>query len=101
MRTLSISSSSLLIRSVRISFNGASSEKKEKIGWRSDTTGTTSSACPITHTLLQKVIDNLFALMCGYQALVAQRLQRVLFSSIVERRERTNQRADTGHTKSA
>ncbi len=65
--------------------------KKKKINdWRSDTTGTTSSACPINHTLLEEVIDNLLALVCGYQALVTQRLQCVLLSLIVEWRERAN-----------
>ncbi len=86
MHTLSISSSSLLIRNVRMSFSGASSEKEIiiRIGWRSDTTETTSSACPVNHTLLEEVTDNLLALVCGYQALVAQRLQCILLSQIVE-----------------
>ncbi len=81
MHTLSISSSSLLIRSVCMSFNGASSEKEKIIGWRSDTTGTRAVHVEsINHTLLEEVIDNLLALVCGYQALVARRLRCVLLS---------------------
>ncbi len=63
-----------------MSFNGASSEKEKKYGWRSETTGATSATCPINHTLLEEVIDNLLALVCGDQALVTQRLQCVLLS---------------------
>ncbi len=76
-----------------MSFSGASSEEKKQqtIGWRSDTAGTTCSARPINHTLLEEVIDNLLVLVCGHQTLVAQRLQRVLLSSTVEWREHANQ----------
>ncbi len=58
--------------------------REKKKDWRSDTTGTTSSARPINHTLLEEVTENLLALVCGYQALVAQCLQRVLLSLMVE-----------------